>query len=724
VLSTRTRGVILGVLLVAAAGIGTARVAVPAIAADDPAADGKFRPATALTGVADSYIVAMKSTVTDSERSRLAKRHRGTVTRVYRSALNGFAVRMSPAEAKALSADPAVAYVEQDAIGHIDDIQNNPPSWGLDRIDQPALPLSTAFSYPNTGAGVHAYIVDTGILPTHTDFGGRATADADFIDDEQDGVDCNGHGTHVAGTVGGTTYGVAKGVRLHGVRVVDCAGSGTMSDFAAGIDWIIENGQRPGVINASLGWVSTSTTVDTAVTRAMNAGFVVVVSAGNDSADACTKTPARVGAALTVANSTNADARRASSNFGPCVDLFAPGTSIVSAGISSNTAAATMTGTSMAAPHVAGAAARILERNPGFTQAQVLSLILNETTRNAISDPGEGTPNRLLFNGNDGSGSTTGDFNGDGRADIVTFTRGGAGSANVFVALSNGSAFIGNAVKWHDFFGLGNEIPLTGDFNGDGRDDVVVFTRGGAADVYVALSNGSAFIGAGVKWHDAFAFGSEIPMVGDFNGDGRDDIATFTRGNTADVFVALSNGSSFVGNGVRWHDLFAPAWRIPMVGDFNGDGRDDIASFTRGAAADVHVALSTGSAFGAAALWHDFFAVNSEVPLVGDFSGDGRDDIATFTRGSSNDVYVATSNGSSFVGTGVRWHSSFGFTAEVPGAGDVNRDGRADIMAFTRGSAGDVFVALSSGSAFSGRALWHGSFAVREEVPQPGVLWS
>jgi len=306
----------------------------------------------------------------------------------------------------------------------------------------------------------------------------------------------------------------------------------------------------------------------------------------------------------------------------------------------------------------------------------------------------------------------------------VTFTRGGAGSANVFVALSNGSAFIGNAVKWHDFFGLGNEIPLTGDFNGDGRDDVVVFTRGGAADVYVALSNGSAFIGAGVKWHDAFAFGSEIPMVGDFNGDGRDDIATFTRGNTADVFVALSNGSSFVGNGVRWHDLFAPAWRIPMVGDFNGDGRDDIASFTRGAAADVHVALSTGSAFRAAALWHDFLAVNSEVPLVGDFSGDGRDDIATFTRGSSNDVYVATSNGSSFVGTGVRWHSSFGFTAEVPGAGDVNRDGRADIMAFTRGSAGDVFVALSSGSAFSGRALWHGSFAVREEVPQPGVLWS
>ncbi|MBA3490363.1 MAG: VCBS repeat-containing protein [Longispora sp.] len=264
-----------------------------------------------------------------------------------------------------------------------------------------------------------------------------------------------------------------------------------------------------------------------------------------------------------------------------------------------------------------------------------------------------------------------------------------------------------------------------GDFNGDGRDDLVTFTRGSAADVYVALSNGSGFTGTGVKWHDFFAVNNEIPLIGDFNGDGKDDIATFTRGSAADVYVALSTGSSFVGTGVKWHDFFAVNNEIPMVGDFNGDGKDDIVTFTRGSAADVYVALSNGRSFaGTSVKWHDFFAVNNEIPAIGDFNGDGKADLATFTRGNTGDVYVALSNGSGFTGTGVKWHDWFSINNEIPGVGDFNGDGRDDLVTFTRGSAADVYVALSTRSSFSGTSVkWHDFFAVNNEIPQPGMIW-
>jgi hypothetical protein len=247
--------------------------------------------------------------------------------------------------------------------------------------------------------------------------------------------------------------------------------------------------------------------------------------------------------------------------------------------------------------------------------------------------------------------------------------------------------------KWHDAFSFGSEVPLVGDFNGDGKADLATFTRGTTGDVFVALSTGNGFNGTGWKWHDAFCFGSETPLVGDFNGDGRDDIATFTRGTTGDVFVALSTGSGFTGTGWKWHNQFCYGSELPLIGDFNGDNKDDLATFTRGSTGDVFVALSTGGSFsGTGWKWHNAFSFGSETPLVGDFNGDGKDDLATLTRGSSGDVFVAISKGSYFAGTGSKWHDSFCYGTDLPLTGDFTGDGKTDLARFTRGSTGDVFV--------------------------------
>jgi hypothetical protein len=364
-----------------------------------------------------------------------------------------------------------------------------------------------------------------------------------------------------------------------------------------------------------------------------------------------------------------------------------------------------------------GAKEIFMEQKMRYSRASVAGLALGILLASAVAT----APGAAALT--DGSSRAAGDFNGDGRDDVVTFTRGAA--ADVYVALSRGSSFQGTGWKWHDYFAAGTEVPLVGDFNGDGKDDIATFTRGGAADVYVALSTGSSFRGTGWKWHDYFAAGNEIPAVGDFNGDGKDDIATFTRGSAADVYVALSNGSSFLGTGRKWHDYFAAGDEVPSVGDFNGDGRDDIVTFTRGSAADVYVALSRGTTFaGTGWRWHSYFAVGSETPAVGDFTGDGRDDIATFTRGSAADVYVARSTGSSFSGTGWKWHDYFAAGREIPGTGDFTGDGKDDIVTFTRGSAADVYVARSTGGTFAGTGWkWHNYFAAGNEIPGPGALW-
>ncbi len=326
-----------------------------------------------------------------------------------------------------------------------------------------------------------------------------------------------------------------------------------------------------------------------------------------------------------------------------------------------------------------------------------------------IGTPGSGTlpPSEVEYH----AGSST-DFNGDGRSDAVTFTKGAL--ADVYAATSTGSAFTGTSVKWNDYFGVDGEQQSTGDVNGDGKDDIITFTRGSLADVYVGLSSGTAFAN-GVKWHDAFSSGAQVPAVGDVNGDGKDDIVSFTHDGQGDVLVALSTGTSF-GPATKWHEFFSIAGEYPAVADANGDGKDDIITFTQAANADVYVALSTGASFGAASIWHELFALGSEQPRVGDVNGDGKDDIVTFTCDANADVYVALSNGAAFVGTTVKWNDFFCVAGEFPYLGDVNGDGKDDIIVFTKATTNDVYVGISTGTSFGAGVKWHDFFGLTGET--------
>ncbi len=348
-------------------------------------------------GIPGDYIVVFKDDVADAlgKSDELVAKIAGKTKFKYDKGLKGFAATLSPGAVAILQSLPEVAYIEQDAVVSLATTQSG-ATWGIDRIDQRSLPLSGTYTYTSTGSGVTAYIIDTGILTSHSQFGGRAAVSYDAVGDGRNGIDCNGHGTHVSGTVGGSTYGVAKGVQLRAVRVLNCSGSGTNSGVIAGMNWVASNHVAKAVANMSLGG-GYSSAVNTAATNMVNSGVFLAVASGNSNADACNSSPASAAGTITVNASSSTDARATFSNYGGCTDVYAPGVNITSAWIGSTSATNTISGTSMATPHVTGVGALYKATYGDAAASTIVSWITTNATASKITGNPSGTPNKLLY---------------------------------------------------------------------------------------------------------------------------------------------------------------------------------------------------------------------------------------------------------------------------------------------------------------------------------------
>jgi subtilisin family serine protease len=389
--------------LSAALATGLGLIAAPAYA---DTATGTIDGANEAGSIKDSYIVVLdddavaKANVTATA-DALAVRFGGAVQESFSSTIKGFSVRMTQAQAERLAADPIVASVSQDKKVSLLGTTQPGATWGLDRIDQANLPLDGTYTYATTASTVHAYVLDTGVRMTQTQFAGRVSSGWDFVDNDADASDCQGHGTHVAGTIGGSTYGVAKAVQLVSVRVLDCSGSGSYTDIIAGIDWITAHAVKPAVVNMSVGGTADDA-VDQAVESSIASGITYAVAAGNSGADACGFSPARATDALTVGATDATDTMASFSNYGSCLDLFAPGVNITSASNAGDSSTAVMSGTSMATPHVAGAAALYLADNPTATPAAVRAALVSAAApvvKMPAAAAQAGSPRGLLYVG-------------------------------------------------------------------------------------------------------------------------------------------------------------------------------------------------------------------------------------------------------------------------------------------------------------------------------------
>ncbi|MEV3969666.1 S8 family peptidase [Streptomyces sp. NPDC050698] len=362
-------------------------------------AEGRVLAADSPTAIKDSYLVTLKKSAglkaSSAAGKDLVKEYGGSVDKTFGKALNGYSATLSATEARQLAADPAVATVEQNQRVTLAATQTNAP-WGLDRVDQASLPLSGTYTYPDSaGSGVTVYVIDTGVRITHQQISGRASYGYDAVDGDTTASDGNGHGTHVATTIAGSTYGVAKKAKIVGVRVLNNSGSGTTAGVIAGIDWVTQNHSGPSVANMSLGG-GASATLDTAVRNSIASGVTYAVAAGNSSTTASSSSPARVSEAITVGATTSTDAKASYSNYGSALDIFAPGSSITAGWYTSDTATNTISGTSMATPHVAGAAAVYLAGHTSSTPAQVATALVNGAVTGKVTSAGSGSPNRLL----------------------------------------------------------------------------------------------------------------------------------------------------------------------------------------------------------------------------------------------------------------------------------------------------------------------------------------
>ncbi|HEY3561585.1 MAG TPA: S8 family peptidase [Kribbella sp.] len=399
--SSRPRAVLAAVAASALAVTGAVVTATGSDAAQSSAqsATVSIRGAGSPDAIPGSYIVVLSGQKSRAQTrvatQSLAASYDVKVKDQYDSSIKGFSASMSEEQAKKVAADSRVAFVQQNQ--KITVSQDNPP-WGLDRADQRDLPLDKKYEPTTDAKNVNVYIIDTGIYAKHQDFGDRASVGTDTVGDGQNGVDCMGHGSHVAGTIGGTTYGLAKAAKLIAVRVLDCQGSGSTESVVAGIDWVTKNAKKPAVANMSLGG-GADDALDAAVKASVDSGVTYAVAAGNESADACQSSPAKEPSAITVGATDDADKRAEFSNYGKCVDVFAPGVDITSVGITAPDSTAKMSGTSMATPHVAGGAALYLADHPDATPADVAKALVANSTAGKVGDPGTGSPNQLLYVG-------------------------------------------------------------------------------------------------------------------------------------------------------------------------------------------------------------------------------------------------------------------------------------------------------------------------------------
>ena len=628
---------------------------------------GKFRRSH--QAIHNQYVVVLKDEVArqdvPSVVSQLALAHGGLTSHIYQHALKGFSIQLPEAAAIALSKNPQVDYVAEDGLVSINTTQVNPPSWGLDRIDQRDLPLNNAYNYDTDGTGVHVYVIDTGIRPTHQDFGGRASIAADFVGDGQNGNDCHGHGTHVAGTLGGTSFGVAKGVTIHAVRVLDCSGLGAFSMVIAGVDWVTANHQSPAVANMSLGGPAFDA-LDTAVRNSINSGVTYAIAAGGSGTDAGLFSPSRVGEALTVAASDISDVMAGFSNGGTVVDLFAPGVNITSAWIGSDSATNTLSGTSMSTPHVAGAAALYLQSNPGASPASVQVALVNSATLNRISGifvPG--TPNRLLFPGffiiEVVGTPVPKDYDGDLRADISIKTNDGRWLIDY---ASNGFG------SWDAIFaGYGgtDSIAAPADYDGDGKADLSVKADNGNWSIdYFGNGFGSidvVFPGYG---------GAESrPVPADYDGDGRADLSCHSTS-------ALQWRIDYASNGYG-------VWDQTLYGYGGAENRETQADYDGDFRADVSVHSITQGRWNIDYAWNGFgtwnasyggfgFSDNRETPA--DYDGDGRADISVRSDTYQNWCLDYAWNG---LGSWNVCYNGYGGADTTPVPADYDGDGMTDL---------------------------------------------
>ncbi|WP_411375770.1 S8 family serine peptidase [Arthrobacter sp. MPF02] len=609
-------------------------LAVPPAAAFTPAV-----PAPPGQSPSDSerYLVSFsKGANADKEAENL--RSAGVqVRKTFSAAVQGAAVTATKAEAASLARSPRIAAIERDDAIKVFDTQQSAP-WGLDRIDQNALPLSGTFTPPSSGAGVNAYVVDSGVLAGHTEFGGRVAAGWTAVNDGRGSSDCNGHGTHVAGVVAGQTYGVAKAATVIPVRVLDCNGLGYMSDIIAGLDWIASHhaAGTPAVANLSLGGTA-STMVDAAVRGIIADGVTTTVAAGNDAVDACNTSPARVPEALTIAASDSSDRQAKFSNYGSCVDLYAPGVGITSALHSSPTAAGTGSGTSMAAPHAAGAAAVLLARNPAATPAEITAELASTATPDTITNPSPGTPNRLLNIGPvPAPFPAARDFTGDAKSDLLARDSGG----NLWTYPGTGNGTFGARISvgggWQDM----TAISAAGDLTSDGKPDLTARDSGGNLWTYPGTGNGTfgARISVGGGWQDMTA----ISAAGDLTSDGKPDLTARDSGGNLWTYPGTGNGTfgARINVGGGWQDMTA----ISAAGDLTSDGKPDLTARDSGGNLWTYPGTGNGT-FGArinvGGGWQDMTAISA----AGDLTSDGKPDLTARDSGGNLWTYPGTGNG-------------------------------------------------------------------------------